>query len=86
MSYKWTDKLTFDASYAHLFAKSGSINVVPGNPTLITPTSGPLTGVPLTFVGATKSRVDLFSIGLTYRWDDPRVAVPVVKPPLVTKG
>ena len=86
MSYKWNEKLTFDASYAHLFGKSGSVNVVPGNPTLITPTSGSLAGVPLPFVGNTKAHVDIFAIGLTYRWDDPRVAVPVVKPRLITKG
>ncbi len=70
MSYKWNDNLSFDASYAHLFAKSGTITVPS----------------PLPFAATTKSHVDLFAIGLTYRWDDPRKAVPVVRPPLVTKG
>ncbi|MDB5544879.1 MAG: 47 kDa outer membrane protein precursor [Hyphomicrobiales bacterium] len=81
-SYKWNDKLSFDASYAHLFAKSGTINVVPGNPNLSF-APGPTA---LTFTANTKSHVDLFAIGLTYRWDDPKIAVPVVRPPLVTKG
>jgi long-chain fatty acid transport protein len=70
MSYKWDDKLTFDASYAHLFAKSGTITVAS----------------PLPYSATTKSHVDLFSIGLTYRWDDPKKAVPVARPALVTKG
>jgi long-chain fatty acid transport protein len=79
-SYQWSEKLTFDASYAHLFAQSGSVNIVPGNPTLVT------TPFALPFVGATKSHVDIISVGLTYRWDDPRKIIPVEKPPLITKG
>jgi long-chain fatty acid transport protein len=75
-SYKWNEKLSIDASYAHLFAKSGTINVVPGNPVYLG----------ADFVGSTKSHVDIISVGVTYRWDDPKVAVPVVRPPLVTKG
>lgn len=77
-SYKWNEKLTFDVSYAHLFAKSGSITYGPGNPYYA--------AVGLPFSATTKAHVDLIGIGLTYRWDDPRVAVPVVRPPLVTKG
>ena len=30
------EKLSCDVAYAHLFAKSGSINVVPGNPVYVT--------------------------------------------------
>ena len=75
-TYKWNEKLSVDASYAHLFAKSGTINVVPGNPVYLG----------ASFVGSTKSHVDIISVGITYRWDDPKIAVPVVRPPLVTKG
>jgi long-chain fatty acid transport protein len=75
-TYQWNQKLSLDASYAHLFAKSGTINVVPGNPVYLG----------ASFVGSTKSHVDIISVGLTYRWDDPKVAVPVIRPPLVTKG
>jgi long-chain fatty acid transport protein len=70
MSYKWNENLTFDASYAHLFAKSGTITVA----------------APLPFSATTKSHVDIFSVGLTYRWDDPKKAVPVIRPALVTKS
>jgi len=66
-SYSLNDKLTLDASYAHLFAKSGSINVVAGNPSLIThQTYGPLN-----YVGATKGHVDIVSLSMTYRFDTP---------------
>ena len=74
-SYSFSNKLSLDASYAHLFAKSGSINVVAGNPSLIIATSppfpAPLAGVPLNYVGSTKGHVDILSLSLTYRWDDP---------------
>lgn len=75
MTYKSNQKLSIDASYSHLFARSGTINVVPGNPTYVT-------GLP--FVATTKGRVDIISIGLNYRWDEP--ARPANRPVLVTKG
>ncbi|MDB5594673.1 MAG: 47 kDa outer membrane protein precursor [Hyphomicrobiales bacterium] len=62
-TYKLDQKLSFDVAYAHLFAKSGSINVVPGNPNYVA-------GLP--FVGTTKGHVDIISVGFTYRWDDPK--------------
>ena len=61
-SYTFNDKLSLDASYAHLFETSGSINMVPGNP-------GYLTNLP--FVASNKGHVDIISLSLTYRWDDP---------------
>ncbi len=61
-SYAMTSKLSLDASYAHVFAKSGSINMVQGNP-------GYLSNLP--FVASTKAHVDIISLSLTYRWDDP---------------
>ena len=70
-SYSVNDKLTLDASYAHLFAKSGSINVVAGNPSLIThPTYGPLN-----YVGTTNGHVDIISLSMTYRFDTPASAI-----------
>lgn len=80
-TYKWDDKLTLDASYAHLFGKSGTVNVVSGNPSL-SYAPGPTA---LSFIGSTKAHVDIISVGLTYRWDEPKKAAPF-KPALVTKG
>lgn len=68
LSYKWSEKLSLDASYAHLFAKSGQINIVAGNPVFA--------GAP--FVGNVKAHVDIVSVGFTYRWDDPKPARVVV--------
>ena len=67
-TYNYNEKLSLDVSYAHLFAKSGSINVVPGNPALLGPN----------FVANTKSHVDIISVGFTYRWDDPKPARAIV--------
>ena len=72
VSYQLNNRLTLDASYAHVFAKRGKIAIVPGHPAYA--------GVP--FVGQSKARLDLLSVGLTYRWDEPRVAVAA---PLVRK-
>lgn len=81
-SYKVSDKLDLDFSYAHVFPKSAPVNIVSGNPAYTTPNSL----LPNTdFVGSAKARLDLISVGLTYRWDEPKKAIPA-KLPLVTKG
>lgn len=72
VSYQLNNKLSFDASYAHVFAKKGRIAIIPGAPTY----SG------MNFLADTKTRLDLVSLGLTYRWDEPRVtggALPLVR-------
>ncbi len=79
-TYNVDDQISFDVSYAHLFAKNGKINVVPGNPSLAY-TVGPTA---LTFNADTKGRVDIFSIGLNFKLgaEPKKVAM---KAPLVTK-
>ncbi len=75
--YKVSDKLSFDFSYAHIFVKKSPITIAnAANPAWNA-------AVPLPFVGSNKTSIDLISVGLNYRWDDPRVAVPVV--PIVRK-
>jgi long-chain fatty acid transport protein len=69
MSYKWSERLTFNASYSHVFVKNAPINVVPGNPNF-----NPL--APATFQGRAKSHVDIVSLGLTTSWGG--TATPVV--------
>jgi long-chain fatty acid transport protein len=66
--WKITNKLSADFSYAHLFAKNGTINQTSS------------TGVRL--VADTRSHVDIVSVGLTYRWDDP---APVRQETLIRK-
>lgn len=60
-TYRLTPKLAFDLAYSHLFVKDTSINVVAGNPWF--------TGVP--YVGSVDSHIDIISVGLKYRWDEP---------------
>jgi long-chain fatty acid transport protein len=61
LSYKVNRKLTLDAAYSHLFVKSTSV-------------SNTLTG-PIVYNGTVDSHVDIISVGLKYRWDDPAVPV-----------
>ena len=54
-TYNVDDQISVDLSYAHLFAKNGTITqAVPSNTALI-------------FTGNTKGRVDIFAIGLNFK-------------------
>lgn len=54
-SYKWSDAITLDAAYSHIFIQDGGIN-------LYTATNvGP-------FTGNVEASVDLFSVGMRTRW------------------
>ena len=70
-SYRVSNKLSVDASYAHTFIKTSPISIVAGNPAF-----NP--AAPLPYVGRNKASLDIVSVGLNYRWDDPKVAIPVV--------
>ena len=61
-SYQMTPKLSFDVAYSHLFVKDTSINVVPGNPQY-NGTSG--------YVGTVDSHIDIISVAMKYRFDEP---------------
>jgi len=59
-SYTWKDKLTIDLAYTHIFTVGdGDVELTPGNPSYIA-------GLP--FVGSVDSRVDLISIGASYKF------------------
>lgn len=74
LSYAVDKKLSFDVGYAHIFAKKAPIAITNGNPGY-----NPL--LPVQFFGTTSSHVDIVSVGLNYRWDDPKEmeAVPAQK-------
>jgi long-chain fatty acid transport protein len=82
-TYRWSDKLSFDVAYTHIFVKETPIRIVPGHQDFIAaPVPGlGLTGLPL--VADVDARVDIFSVGLKYRWDDVRVPIPAA--PVVRK-
>lgn len=66
-SYKVTEKLSVDASYSHIFVKNAPVRLVPGNPQFVDP---------LFFTGGTKPTIDIVSLAIKYRWDNPQVAIP----------
>jgi len=74
-TYQWTQKLSFDFAYSHLFVKSTPINIsaASGNPWF---------SAPVTYIGDVSAHVDIISVALKYRWDDP---APPVKTKLITK-
>ena len=67
LGYKLSEKLSFDASYSHIFVKSSPVRLVPGNPQFVDP---------LFFTGGAKPTVDIVSLAIKYRWDNPQVAIP----------
>ena len=74
-SYQWSEKLKVDFGYSHLFVKDAPVNIGPGHPDY-----NPAR--PVIFSGKAKPSVDVVSMALTYRWDDP---APSRSAPLVRK-
>ncbi|MHB2166060.1 OmpP1/FadL family transporter [Alsobacter sp. R-9] len=62
-SYRWNERLSFDVGYTHIFTKEANLALVPGNPNY-SATFGPL-------VGTADAHVDIVSVALRYRIDDP---------------
>ena len=75
LSYNITNALKLDFGYSHIFVKDAPINIVPGHP-WFSP------GIPIPYIGSVESHVDIISVSLSYRWDEP---APVRKTALVTK-
>lgn len=70
--YDWNEKLRISASYNHYFRVGDrNIRIPAGNPQYL--------GVP--FFGTGDASVDVVSVSLRYRWDDPKVAAaaPIVR-------
>lgn len=72
-SYNWSDQLTVDLAYTHVFAVSDTdIDIRPGHPSF----RGAV------FVADSESNVDIISAAVRYRWDNPTRAIPA---PIVRK-
>ena len=67
-TYQYSNKLSLDLAYTHVFVKSPSINIsaASGNPWF-----NPLLG---TYIGDVSAHVDIISVAMKYRWDDPAPA------------
>ena len=59
-SFKWTEKLTFDVSYAHIVVRDARVAILPGHQDFA--------GLP--FVADARTRGEFVSLALRYRWDD----------------
>lgn len=59
-SYKWSESITLDVGYSHLFIQDGGVELSP--PTLDGSPTGP------TFSGTSQAAVDLFSVGMRTKW------------------
>lgn len=71
-SYKYSDRLEFAASYAHLFGVGNrTLRIVPGN----------IVYNALPFFGSVDADVNIFGVSANYRWDDTRVAeaAPIIR-------
>jgi len=73
LTYHLSNKLTLDAGYSHGFVQSAKIRVVPGHPQFAN------VGLPF-FADVRNPRFEIFSMSLTYRWDDPTQTIPVTQP------
>jgi long-chain fatty acid transport protein len=72
-SYNWSDQLSFDVAYSHLFSVGNTdINIDSGNPSF--------RGV--VFAADVDASVDIISASVKYRWDNPTKAIPA---PIVRK-
>jgi long-chain fatty acid transport protein len=63
-TYKYSDKITFDLAYSHVFVKSAPITIVDASNPGFIPGFG-------TYTGSVDSHVDIISVGLKYRFDEP---------------
>ncbi|MBV9078706.1 MAG: transporter, partial [Methylobacteriaceae bacterium] len=70
--YKYSEKLEFNVSYAHIFGVGNKrISIIPGNVVY--------NGLP--FFGTVEPDVNIFGLSARYRWDDPKVAeaAPIIR-------
>lgn len=68
-SYKFNEKLSMDLGYTYIDVKKAKVNYLPGHPQFNN----------VQFVAEAKPRIHIVSLGITYRWDDPKVAAPIAK-------
>jgi long-chain fatty acid transport protein len=68
-SYQLNEKLKIDLGYTFITVNKARINYVPGHPQFNN----------VQLVADAKPKINIVSLGITYRWDDPKVAAPIAK-------
>jgi long-chain fatty acid transport protein len=69
MSYKFNERFTFDLGYTYIAVNKASVNYNPNHPQW-----NP--AAPVYLAAEAKPNIHVVSAALTYRWDDPTVAIP----------
>ena len=72
LTYQLTEKLKVDLGYTFIDVKKAKVNYVPGHPQFNN----------VQFVAEARPKINIFSLGLNYRWDDPKATERVVFPVL----
>jgi long-chain fatty acid transport protein len=67
-TYKYSAKTTFDLAYSHVFVKTAPINIVDASNPFFAIGGG------TAYTGSVNSHLDIISLALKYRWDDPAPA------------
>jgi long-chain fatty acid transport protein len=67
-SYRWNEKISFDVGYSHIFPADTTIAIQQGNPSYRPQFAA--AGLN-NLVGKVDAHVDIISVALRYRWDDP---------------
>jgi long-chain fatty acid transport protein len=67
-TYKYSAKTTFDLAYSHVFVKTAPINIVDASNPFFAIGGG------TTYTGSVDSHVDIISVAMKYRWDNPAPA------------
>ena len=65
-TYKYSEKISFDFAYSHIFVKSTPISIVSA--------ATPSFNGAVAYTGSVDSHIDIVSVALKYRWDDPAPA------------
>jgi long-chain fatty acid transport protein len=61
-SYKWNERLKFDIGYSHIIVADAPVSYGPGHPQF---------RPPVRFEAKAEPYINIVSVGLTWRWDDP---------------
>jgi long-chain fatty acid transport protein len=67
-TYKYSAKTTIDLAYSHVFVKSAPINIVDASNPIFALGGG------ATYTGSVDSHLDIITVALKYRWDNPAPA------------
>jgi long-chain fatty acid transport protein len=73
-TYNWSNRVSFDIGYTHIFPQATRVNIAPGNPTW----SPALPAAASVLSGKVDGHVDIIAVAWKFRWDDPSKTVGVL--------